>query len=374
MSALFFISANTLAAEIKIEKAEKKPIIFTPQITIPGSEIFKKGVPFTITKETMPTMARDLYRFLVGSSGIVAVIVMMAGGYLWLFAGGNTARVGQAKDYIGGAVVGLTLSLGSYMILNMINPDLINMKDFEIPAVPKVTMIGIPVAGGLSFPGLKCVWAPNYPNDGGYIGVSEKNEKYFCGVRPADFEISIPNKTESIQQPPVCFCKITSQCTPIESGLCAPSALNSYFDEKIIAEAASRVCKVESGGNQFNPSGTDICYDGKVFSFGLFQINLWATDNLDGLNCTSAFEKTTITETIANTISGWGYDFISFFTGEKKVSRYNCKVKNENLYSQCVQKAIDADINLKASVKLYNYTHGWNQGWQTTNTKCGFNP
>lgn len=144
VSALFFISISTaLAQEIKVEKTEAKPITFTPQITIPGSEIFKKGVPFTITKETMPTMARDLYRFLVGSAGIVAVIVMMAGGYYWLFAGGNTGRVTQAKEYIGGAVLGLTLSLGSFMILNMINPELINMKKFEIPTVPKITVLGI---------------------------------------------------------------------------------------------------------------------------------------------------------------------------------------------------------------------------------------
>ena len=178
VSALFFISLNSLAAEIKVEKVEAKPITFTPQITIPGSEIFKKGVPFTITKETMPTMARDLYKFLVGSAGMVAVIVMMAGGYLWIFAGGNTARVGQAKDYIGGAVVGLTLALGSYMILNMINPDLINMKNFEIPTVPKITVLGI-----LECPGEEKL-VELKPTEGLKISISNMEESDDGGPSP----------------------------------------------------------------------------------------------------------------------------------------------------------------------------------------------
>ena len=129
MSALFFISIDLLVAETK---TEAKPVTFTPQITIPGSEIFKKGVPFEIPAATMHILVRDLYKFFEGLYGIAAVIVMMAGGYLWLFSAGNAGRVTQAKEYLAGAVLGLTLSLGSFMILNVINPDLVNLGKFEL--------------------------------------------------------------------------------------------------------------------------------------------------------------------------------------------------------------------------------------------------
>ncbi|HLD62168.1 MAG TPA: pilin [Patescibacteria group bacterium] len=69
-----------------------------------------------------------IYKFLVGIAGIAAVIMMMVGGYYWLFAGGNASKVGEAKSMISGAVLGLFLALGSYMILNIINPDLVNWK------------------------------------------------------------------------------------------------------------------------------------------------------------------------------------------------------------------------------------------------------
>lgn len=379
MSALFFISANALAAEIKVEKVEKTPIIFTPQITIPGSEIFKKGVPFTITKETLPTMARDLYRFLVGSAGIVAVIVMMAGGYYWLFAGGNTARVGQAKDYIGGAVVGLTLSLGSFMILNMINPDLINMKDFEIPAVPKVTMTGIPVKGGVNWQGLKCVWAPNYPDDGGYIPVSEKNQDYFCGTKPADFEISIPKQTDSVQKPPNCFCKITSQCAAVASGPCSVSNLEKYFGDKITAEMASRICNKESGGKEKFDSTTDKCYYDsakRAFSAGLFQINVRAND-LDGKSCPNAFAGASISD--AGFLDWMKLKFASLyntlkeaFLGKIHEQDFACKIIDETLYSACINAANTADINIQKAADMSKNGTNWSQ-WGT-NPDCKFPP
>jgi len=379
MSALFFVSINLHAAEIKVEKVEAKPITFTPQITIPGSEIFKKGVPFTITKETMPTMARDLYKFLVGSAGMVAVIVMMAGGYLWIFAGGNTARVGQAKDYISGAVIGLTLALGSYMILNMINPDLINMKNFEIPTVPKVSITGIPVKGGVNWQGLKCVWAPNYPDDGGYIPVSEINQSYFCGTKPADFEISLPKQTTSTEIPPNCFCKITSECTAVTSGSCSVSNLEKYFEDRITAEMASRICNVESKGNEKLDSSTDKCYydpSKRAFSGGLFQINV-RRNSLDGKNCPNAFAGASISD--AGFLGWMQQKFSSLynslkeaFLGKIREEDFACKIIDDPLYLSCINAAKTADINIKKAVEMSNNGTDWSK-WGA-NSVCKFPP
>lgn len=396
LSALFFISPNALAAEIKIEKVEKKPIIFTPQISIPGSEIFKKGVPFTITKETLPTMARDLYRFLVGSSGIVAVIVMMAGGYYWLFAGGNTARVGQAKDYIGGAVVGLTLSLGSFMILNMINPDLINMKDFEIPAVPKVTVPEPPTIAGHKWPGLDCKWvAGGVPNEGGYIAVGLKeNQNAFCGTTPASTQIETSKTINNEEGGSVntvtakfnCFCKITSQCDAVSSGDCGVSNLEKYFGDKITAEMASRICKAESKGNS-SFTGTDTCYgDNQPFSIGLFQFNLRQHNmpsdinntNNEDLICKNAFSSVGMGDGfwtwMKSKFSSLYKKLGDLFETENEIneSDYDCKVTNFPLYTQCVNSAKDSKVNISKAVKLSKQGTNWGQ-WGA-NADCKFPP
>ena len=394
VSALFFISINLHATEIKVEKVEAKPITFTPQITIPGSEIFKKGVPFTITKETMPTMARDLYKFLVGSAGMVAVVVMMAGGYLWLFAGGNTARVGQAKDYISGAVIGLTLALGSYMILNMINPDLINMKDFEIPTVPKITIPEPPTVAGYKWPGLDCKWvAGGVPNEGGYIAVKlEKNQRVFCGNTPASAQIETSKtvnnegsgQASTVAADYTCYCKITSQCTAVSSGDCSVSNLEKYFGDKITAEMASGICKVESGGNS-NSAGTDRCYgDEQLFSIGLFQFNLRQHNmpsdvnniNNEDLICKNAFSSVGMSEGF------WTWMKAKFstlykrlgdlFTDGIKETDYDCKVTNFPLYTQCVNSAKNATVNISKAVKLSKQGTDWSQ-WGA-NGDCKFPP
>src|SRR3989338_8098402 len=61
----------------------------------------------------------------------------MIGGVLWIVAGGNATRVGEAKAWIGAALTGLVLALTSYLILNTVNPALVNFKTTNIPGVEK---------------------------------------------------------------------------------------------------------------------------------------------------------------------------------------------------------------------------------------------
>ena len=82
------------------------------------------------------------YKFLVGIAGIAAVIAMMVGGYLWLFSGGNSSKVTEAKSIIGSAVLGLFLTIGSFMILNLINPDLVNWR-FNPEKIEKPVIVSV---------------------------------------------------------------------------------------------------------------------------------------------------------------------------------------------------------------------------------------
>ena len=75
------------------------------------------------------------YRYILGIGGILAVIVVIAGGFIYITAGGNTSKFDQAKQYIGGAVVGTILLFGSYLILDTLNPDLVKLR------MPKIHMV-----------------------------------------------------------------------------------------------------------------------------------------------------------------------------------------------------------------------------------------
>ncbi|OGF21643.1 hypothetical protein A2316_01095 [Candidatus Falkowbacteria bacterium RIFOXYB2_FULL_38_15] len=75
------------------------------------------------------------YSYVLSIGNILAVVIIIASGFIYLTAGGNPSRIGQAKEYIGGAVVGVILLFTSYLILNTLNPDLVRLK------MPSIYMI-----------------------------------------------------------------------------------------------------------------------------------------------------------------------------------------------------------------------------------------
>lgn len=78
---------------------------------------------------------KNLYTFGVGAAGILAVIMIILGGFIWLTAGGNAERVTTAKNYIQGALIGLVIALGSYTLLRIINPSLVYIVPLRVPVV-----------------------------------------------------------------------------------------------------------------------------------------------------------------------------------------------------------------------------------------------
>ena len=120
---VLFCAQIVLAAEVN----------FKPQITLPGSD-FEKGVT---TTPSIAKYVQGIYNYAIGIVGILAAVVLMWGGVVWLTSGGSAERVNSAKSWIGAALSGLVLVLTSYLILNTINPDLVNFKPIAVGDVGK---------------------------------------------------------------------------------------------------------------------------------------------------------------------------------------------------------------------------------------------
>src|SRR3989338_3731748 len=71
---------------------------------------------------------RRLYIYFVSIAGIVAGIMLVWAGTKWLTSAGAPERITDAKKKIGNAAVGLVLVLASYLILQIINPALVELK------------------------------------------------------------------------------------------------------------------------------------------------------------------------------------------------------------------------------------------------------
>ena len=116
-------------------------IKFTPQIPIPGPNSIPANSPIgseangSFKVDLLSRYVKSIYDYLIIIAGILAAVVMMGGGLLWLTSGGNESRVTQAKDLIFGSIIGLVLVFASYLILNTINPDLLNLCSLEMETV-----------------------------------------------------------------------------------------------------------------------------------------------------------------------------------------------------------------------------------------------
>lgn len=78
------------------------------------------------------------YGFVVAS--VVAVIIIIVSGIMYIYSGGNSDTVGQAKKKIFGAVIGLVLLAFAYTLLNNINPYLVNLR---MPGIWAINTMGI---------------------------------------------------------------------------------------------------------------------------------------------------------------------------------------------------------------------------------------
>jgi len=78
---------------------------------------------------------QGMYRLLIGTGALFAVIMIIIAGYQWIFAGGSADKTGAAKKRIFGAVVGLILALLSFIILNTITPRLVALRVPDVEPV-----------------------------------------------------------------------------------------------------------------------------------------------------------------------------------------------------------------------------------------------
>jgi hypothetical protein len=69
------------------------------------------------------------YRYMVGAIGIVGVAMIMYGGIRWVASNGNSKEVDEAKQTITSAIIGVVLALGSYVLLNFLNPMITQLED-----------------------------------------------------------------------------------------------------------------------------------------------------------------------------------------------------------------------------------------------------
>ena len=141
-ASLVFVLPLTASAQTKAQKAES--LDFIPQISIPGSE-FEAGqaVPIGSFDTASGELQSDLlaryilaiFNYALAVVGILAAVVLMGGGIMWLTSSGDSGKITKAKQLMGGALTGMILLACSWIILNTINPELTQLQSIDTKVV-----------------------------------------------------------------------------------------------------------------------------------------------------------------------------------------------------------------------------------------------
>jgi len=71
-------------------------------------------------------IAANVINILLGFLGIIAVVLVLAGGFMWMTAAGNEDKVAQAKKVMSAGVIGLIIVLAAFGIAKFVVNALIN--------------------------------------------------------------------------------------------------------------------------------------------------------------------------------------------------------------------------------------------------------
>jgi hypothetical protein len=116
--------------------AQGAGLSYVPMENIPGY-----GKP-----SDFPTYVVSIYKFGIGAIGICAMLMIIIGGYMYITSAGNATTMGKAKGVITDAIIGLIMALASWLLLYVINPDLIQFT-------PLAESVGSPSPGTPGTPG-----------------------------------------------------------------------------------------------------------------------------------------------------------------------------------------------------------------------------
>ncbi|HLD85876.1 MAG TPA: hypothetical protein VJA28_00310 [Patescibacteria group bacterium] len=80
-----------------------------------GLNAFAENTNLGTNIELIGTIAR-IINILLGFLGVLAVILVLWGGFKWMTAAGEESKIEEAKKLMGGGVIGLIIILAAYAI------------------------------------------------------------------------------------------------------------------------------------------------------------------------------------------------------------------------------------------------------------------
>lgn len=85
-----------------------------------GVDQVDEGLNGSLAKGDPRTIVARIINFALGLLGVIAVVIILYGGFKWMTAAGNEDQVSEAKKLLGAGVIGLVIILGAWAIATFI--------------------------------------------------------------------------------------------------------------------------------------------------------------------------------------------------------------------------------------------------------------
>lgn len=121
---LIFLISLFIILNFEIGFTQTNTISTTPPVSLPSLQEKEPG-----------KLINQIYNFILAISGFLAFVIIVYAGISRILAAGNTSKITEANQRIQDAFMGILLLLGAYIILRLINPNLVNLK---LPELEKI--------------------------------------------------------------------------------------------------------------------------------------------------------------------------------------------------------------------------------------------
>ena len=74
------------------------------------------GTTAGLGSKSLPELFGSIIQVILSFLGIVAVLICIGGGFMWMTAGGDAAKVDKAKKMITNGIIGVVIVVASYAI------------------------------------------------------------------------------------------------------------------------------------------------------------------------------------------------------------------------------------------------------------------
>jgi len=91
-----------------------------PAMALAQYGINDQNLSLNLGNKPLVETVSQIINVLLGLLGVIAVVIILMGGFKWMTAAGNEEKVGEAKKLLGAGIVGLVIILAAFAIASFV--------------------------------------------------------------------------------------------------------------------------------------------------------------------------------------------------------------------------------------------------------------